>query len=49
MQLGMVVHTCNPALRRMSEEILEFKASLGCSKTPCERRTGQERGERGEG
>jgi hypothetical protein len=28
-QLGMVMHTYNPALRKLRQEDLEFKARLG--------------------
>jgi hypothetical protein len=32
-KLGMVAHICNPALGRLGQKDLEFKASLSCSKT----------------
>jgi hypothetical protein len=27
--MGMVVHSCNPALRRLRQEVQEFKVSMG--------------------
>jgi hypothetical protein len=28
-RMGMVVHSCNPALRRLRQEVQEFKVSMG--------------------
>jgi hypothetical protein len=30
----VVVHTCNPALRRLRQDGVEFKVSLGCEQDP---------------
>jgi hypothetical protein len=32
---GMVAHICSPSIRRLKQEVQEFKGSLGCLARPC--------------